>query len=149
MKRLVPAAVFVLILPVAWSAPFRSVVVADNLAAAPSASPATDDGPGAQLYKQTCAVCHMTDGKGVPGMQPPLITSKFLGGDSRTLIRLLIVGPAQALPANRTPYSSQMPTFEALSDAEIADVLSYTRRTFAKKPAPITPAQVAALRPKH
>ncbi len=118
---------------------------------APAAAPAhaaADSEPGAQLYKQTCAVCHMTDGSGVPNMQPALQTSKVLAGNPSVLVKLMLLGPAQALPASRVHYSNQMPTFEALNDAEIADVLNYTRRTFAKKPATITPAQVAALRPK-
>ncbi len=116
-------------------------------AATPAAAPA-DSGPGSQLYKQTCAVCHMADGSGVPNMQPALKTSKFLGGDPSVLIKLMLLGPAQALPANRTKYANAMPSFEALSDAEIADVLNYARRTFAKKPTAITPAQVAAARSK-
>jgi mono/diheme cytochrome c family protein len=41
-----------------------------------------------------------------------------------------------------------MPSFESLSDEEIADVLNYTLKTFAKKPAVIKPAQVTAQRAK-
>jgi mono/diheme cytochrome c family protein len=117
---------------------------------APEAAPAADDdtGPGATLYKQTCAVCHMTDGGGVPNMQPNLKTSKVLAGDPSLLVKLMLVGPAQALPANRVKYSNQMPSFESLNDAEIADVLNYTRTAFANKPAAIKPAQVAAQRAK-
>jgi glucose/arabinose dehydrogenase/mono/diheme cytochrome c family protein len=116
---------------------------------APAAAPADDDtSPGATLYKQTCAVCHMTDGSGVPNMQPSLKASKVLNGDPSVLVKLMLVGPAQALPANRTKYSNQMPSFESLSDEEIADVLNYTLKTFSKKPAAVKPAQVAAQRAK-
>jgi mono/diheme cytochrome c family protein len=41
-----------------------------------------------------------------------------------------------------------MPSFESLSDEEIADVLNYTLKTFSKKPAAVKPAQVAAQRAK-
>ena len=118
-------------------------------AQAPAPAPAADDtSPGAQLYKQTCAVCHMTDGSGVPNMQPNLKASKVLGGDPSVLVKLMLLGPAQSLPANRVKYSNQMPTFESLNDQEIADVLNYTLKTFSKKPAVIKPAQVAAQRAK-
>ena len=130
-------------------APRPAAATAAGVVPASQSAPAADDSsPGAQLYKQTCAVCHMADGSGVPNMQPSLKVSKYVGADPSVLIKLMLLGPAQSLPANRVKYSNQMPSFEALSDAEIADVLNYTRRTFAKKTAPITPAQVAALRPK-
>ncbi len=125
-----------------------AVVPAANRPQAPAAPAADDTSPGAVLYKQTCAVCHMTDGSGVPNMQPSLKASRFLGGDPSVLVKLMLVGPAQALPANRVKYSNQMPSFESLSDAEIADVLNYTVKTFARKPAAIKPAQVAAQRAK-
>jgi mono/diheme cytochrome c family protein len=137
--------------PAAAPAPARAQAVpaaATAAAQAPAPSAAADTGPGAQLYKQTCAVCHMTDGSGVPNMQPNLKTSKTLGGDPTVLIKLMLLGPAQVLPANRTKYSNAMPSFESLSDQEIADVLNYTRRTFGNKPGAITAAQVAAQRKK-
>jgi glucose/arabinose dehydrogenase len=117
-------------------------------AQAPAASAAADAGPGAQLYKQMCAVCHMNDGSGVPNMQPSLKASKTLGGDPTLLIKLMLLGPAQVLPANRVKYSNAMPSFESLSDQEIADVLNYTRKAFGSKTSAITAAQVAAQRKK-
>jgi glucose/arabinose dehydrogenase/cytochrome c5 len=134
----------------AAKAPRRPVAVpvAARAQAAAPAPAAEDTSPGAQLYKQTCAVCHMTDGSGVPNLQPSLKASKVLNGNPSVLVKLMLVGPAQALPADRTKYSNQMPTFESLSDEEIADVLNYTLKTFAKKPAVIKPAQVTAQRAK-
>ena len=138
-----------------WIALRRTMLVTDAatvgsmlgllLAARPSA--AAED-PGEPLYRQTCATCHMTDGTGVPGLQPAIDKSAILAGDPGRLIRLLLRGPAQSLAPNRVHYANKMPTFEALADAEIADVLNYARRAFAKRPAAITPAQVAAIRAK-
>jgi glucose/arabinose dehydrogenase/cytochrome c5 len=117
-------------------------------AAAPAAAKPAENAAGASLYKQTCAVCHMVDGTGVPNMQPALDKSTNLTGDPARLIRLLLFGAAKALPANRPHYSNAMPTFEALKDQEIADVLNYTRTTLGKRPSAITAAQVAAIRAK-
>jgi mono/diheme cytochrome c family protein len=105
-----------------------------------------DRGPGATLYQQTCAVCHMADGSGVPNMQPALVGSRVLAGEPAVLVRLLLAGPAKALPADRPRAANQMPTFEWLSDTQIADVLNYASSAFARKPAGVTSAQVAASR---
>ena len=108
----------------------------------------TDDrSRGAQLYQQVCAACHMPDGKGVPGMQAPLVGSAVVEGDSATLIRVILHGPAQVLPANRAKYQVQMPPFApAFSDADIADTLTFVRRAFGKGASPITADQVKAQR---
>jgi mono/diheme cytochrome c family protein len=116
--------------------------------AAPAAAKPAENAAGANVYKQTCAVCHMVDGSGVPGMQPALDKSTVLTGDPGRLVRLLLLGAAKALPASRPHYSNAMPTFEVLKDQEIADVLNYARTAFGKRPSAITAAQVAAIRAK-
>jgi len=103
---------------------------------------------GAALYKQSCAVCHMQDGSGVPNMQPALDTSVVVKGDTTLLIRVVLAGPAKVLPATRTHYSNQMPVFASLKDDEIAALLNFVRSDFAKAPAAISAAQVAAARAK-
>jgi glucose/arabinose dehydrogenase len=120
-------------------------------AAAPGAASASaivsDGSRGAQLYQQICAACHMPDGKGVPGMQAPLVGSAVVIGDPATLVRVLLHGPAQVLPANRTKYQVQMPPFaSAFSDVDLADTLTFVRKAFGNGATPITPAQVKAQR---
>ena len=116
-------------------------------AAAPNFIAPDDHTRGAQLFQQICAACHMPDGSGVSGMQPPLVGSAVVAGDPNTLIRVLLDGPAKALPADRVKYTNQMPPFAAaFNDADIAEVLSFCRRVFAKGTSPITTNQVAALR---
>lgn len=102
-----------------------------------------DKSRGAQLYQQTCAACHMPDGSGVPGMHPSLAASAVVSGDPATLIRVVLHGPAQALPPNRPRYATVMPPFgTAFNDADIAETLTFTRRAFGKGASAITPAQV-------
>jgi mono/diheme cytochrome c family protein len=114
---------------------------------AASAPNIMDRSPGAQLYQQICAVCHMPDGNGVTGMQPPLNGSAVVAGDPATFIQTVLKGPALVLPADRVKYSNQMPAFgPILSDADVATVLSYIRTQFGKGASPITSAQVAAER---
>jgi mono/diheme cytochrome c family protein len=107
----------------------------------------SDGSRGAQLYQQICAACHMPDGKGVPGMQAPLVGSAVVSGDPATLIRVLLHGPAQVLPANRPKYQVQMPPFaSAFSDVDLADTLTFVRKAFGNGSSPIAPAQVKAQR---
>jgi mono/diheme cytochrome c family protein len=115
---------------------------------ATAAAVAVDDrSRGAQLYQQICAACHMPDGNGVPGMQPSLATSAVVAGDPATLIKAVLFGPAQVLPAGRTKYNVQMPPFAAaMNDSDLAEALTFVRRAFGKGAAAVTPAQVAAQR---
>jgi mono/diheme cytochrome c family protein len=113
-----------------------------------AASAAVNDGSrGAQLYQQVCAACHMPDGSGVAGLQAPLVGSSVVAGDPATLIKVVLQGPAQVLPANRPKYAVQMPPFAtAFSDADIAETLTFIRRTFGKGASAVTAAQVKAQR---
>jgi mono/diheme cytochrome c family protein len=107
-----------------------------------------DDGSrGAKLYQQICAACHMPDGTGVSGMQPPLAGSAVVAGDPATLIRAVLHGPASVLPASRARYTNQMPPFAAaMNDADLADTLTFVRKTFGKGASPIAAGDVARLR---
>ena len=116
-------------------------------AALPNFIAPDDHSRGAQLFQQICAACHMPDGSGVSGMQPSLVGSAVVAGDPNTLIRVLLDGPIKALPADRVKYANQMPPFAAaFNDNDIAEVLSFVRRVFAKGTSQITPEQVAAQR---
>jgi glucose/arabinose dehydrogenase len=101
--------------------------------------------PGAKLYAQACATCHMADGTGVPGRQPALVGSRYVSGDPGTLIRMLLTTPKDVLPKDREPYGNEMPSFGELPDDDIAAVASYVRQTFGRAAA-VTTAQVTAQR---
>jgi glucose/arabinose dehydrogenase len=106
-----------------------------------------DRSRGAQLSQPICAACHMPDGNGVSGMQPPLVGSSVVAGNPQTLIRAVLFGPAQVLPADRPKYANQMPPFAAaLNDADLAETLTFVRRVFGKGASAIASAQVATER---
>jgi len=116
-------------------------------AAAKKKTAAADDS-GAAVYKQTCAVCHMTDGRGVPNMQPDLTDSAVVKGEPRRLIDVILRGPAQVLPPDREKYHNVMPELSALSDSEIASVLTFVRKQFGGGAPAVSASQVAAVRAK-
>jgi glucose/arabinose dehydrogenase len=122
----------------------RAETAASATHAAPAAAAA---GPGADLYVENCAVCHMADGAGVPGMQAALAESRMVVGKPAPLIRLLLEGSEAALPGERSGDVGEMPPFTHLSDDEVATLASYVRRTFGRATtSAITAEQVAAAR---
>jgi mono/diheme cytochrome c family protein len=105
------------------------------------------DGPdGPALYTQTCAACHQATGAGVPNVYPALMGSAVVAGDSDTVIKVVLEGPAQVLPADRPKYSGQMPPFAGLSDANLAALLTYIRNKFGKGASAVTESEVTKVR---
>lgn len=101
---------------------------------------------GKALFLKSCAMCHKADGKGTPLMQPSLDGSPVVLGDPTVLIRVMLEGPEQALPPERTAFPSSMPGYPQLKDEEIAQVLTYLRNAYAQKASEITPEQVKSVR---
>jgi len=135
---------------------WRIIYTGDTTSAVPTA-PASESKrnaqeispDGAKVYAQNCATCHMADGSGVPNLQPALADSPVVAGDPTQLIRVLLLGPAKVLPANRDSYSNTMASFAQLSDGEISAVLTYIRHQFASDhPADFTPGAIAFQRGK-
>jgi mono/diheme cytochrome c family protein len=109
---------------------------------------------GAQVFQDTCIACHEADGKGKPGEFPPLAGNRdlFLAPDFVANVALHgIKGPIEV---DGQPFDNAMPSFDFLSDQEIASVVKYVRSTWGNesiRPADFsdpTPAEVAKLRAK-
>jgi mono/diheme cytochrome c family protein len=104
--------------------------------------------PSNKIFTTVCAACHMPDGRGVPSMQPSLVGSGVVAGDTTQLIQVLLKGPAAVLPADRAKYSSAMPPFNVLNDADLAGVINYIRARFAPNAPKVSIEQVATERAK-
>jgi mono/diheme cytochrome c family protein len=104
--------------------------------------------PGAVAYRKNCISCHLPQGQGIAGVQPPLAQTPVPIGDPQALLGWVMFGqrPA-ALPAGQ--YSGQMPQFQYLSDQELADLLTYVRHSFGNQASEITVDQVKAARQAH
>ena len=103
---------------------------------------------GKTVYENTCLACHQINGSGVPGMNPPLKKTKWVVGDKKTLINVILKGLDQEIVVDDETYTNVMPAFANLSDQEIADVLTYIRNSFGNKASQITEAEVKKLRGK-
>lgn len=103
---------------------------------------------GKKVYDNTCLACHQVNGSGVPGMNPPLKKTKWVLGDKKTLIEVVLKGLDKEIEVNDETYSNTMPSFAMLSDQEIADVLTYIRNNFGNKASQVKEADVKKLRDK-
>lgn len=109
-------------------------------AVAPPGSPMT--GAGAELFNGNCSACHQQSGQGVPGVYPALAGSPTVLGDPKALARWVIHGQrAPSMPAGR--YSTAMPQFGWLKDADAAALFTYLRSSFGNHAPPVDAATVA------
>ncbi|MHC1479366.1 c-type cytochrome [Frateuria aurantia] len=102
---------------------------------------------GQHLYEANCSACHNTQGQGVEGMVTgfagnPGVQSK----DASSLIHTVLDGGRAAVTVTN-PTGAGMPSFAwKMSDADIADVLSYVRSAWGNRGSRVTADEVAAAR---
>ncbi len=117
--------------------------------AVPAPLPATDAhmDAGAALYTDNCSACHARDGKGVADLFPALAGAPSVRQDDpTTTIRVIITG-AQVAATAGAPTSPAMPSFGwHLSDAQIADVVTYLRNTWGNAAPAVAATQVSSVR---
>jgi mono/diheme cytochrome c family protein len=101
---------------------------------------------GKKVYMKNCLACHMADGGGVPGLNPPLSKTDWVTGDKKRLINVVLLGLNDPIIVNEDEYANPMPPLDYLSDQEIADVLTYVRGSFGNKATPISAAEVKGVR---
>ncbi|MEN7546692.1 cytochrome c [Rapidithrix thailandica] len=102
--------------------------------------------PGKGVYSRVCMVCHQKDGTGIPNMYPPLEKSDWVAGDEERLINIMLNGLDGEITVNGVKYEGNMPPVSYLSDAEIANVLSYVRQSFGNDAPAVTEEAVAKVR---
>lgn len=94
-----------------------------------SLHPTAGAADGQELFVEQCVACHQEDGRGVPGVYPP-IADRFgrfveLPEGRAYLARVLIYGLFGPIRIEDRPYNGLMPPVPGFSDAAIADVLNY------------------------
>jgi mono/diheme cytochrome c family protein len=104
---------------------------------------------GKKVYESYCLPCHMADGGGVKGMNPPLVKTVYVLGDKKRLIGIVLNGMDEPLEIDGETYSNVMAPHNFLKDQEIADVLTYVRNSFGNKASPITAEEVKTVRAEN
>ena len=102
---------------------------------------------GALVYLNNCAGCHQSSGKGANAAFPSLAQSSTVAANNPTsLIRIVLQGANRPATA-ASPSALAMPGLDwRLSDANVADVLSFVRSSWGNRAEPVLPAEVAKVR---
>jgi mono/diheme cytochrome c family protein len=103
---------------------------------------------GKKIFSANCATCHQANGLGVAGQYPPLAGSEYVNGGTRRLGMIVLKGLQGPLTVKGAQFGTAVmqPWDKTLTDAKIADVLTYIRQEWGNKGAPVSAAGIAALR---
>lgn len=103
--------------------------------------------PGARLYETHCAACHGDSGEGVAGAYPALAGNRAVTmKTTANLVHVVLRGGfAPATAGNPRPFG--MPPFATLlSDADVAELLSYVRSAWGNNAPTVSTLEVARYR---
>ncbi len=103
---------------------------------------------GKKVYNLYCLSCHAADGNGMADLNPPLIKTKGVTGDKTKLVQVILKGMDTDEEINGKVYTNNMAPLDYLTDQQIADVLTYIRKSFGNKASGVTPAEVKSIRAK-
>ena len=117
-------------------------------AAAPQFVELSSAARGKKIFLANCATCHQASGTGVAAQYPPLAGSEYVLGGTRRLGMIVLKGLQGPLNVKGAQYGSAVmqPWEKTLSDAKIADVLSYIRSDWGNAASPVAPEGIGALR---
>ena len=101
---------------------------------------------GKIVYNNICLACHMADGGGVPTMNPPLTNTAYVLGNKTRLIKIVLNGFKEDVQINGQSFSNNMTAHNDLKDRQIADVLTYVRKSFGNRASRVTALEVKKVR---
>jgi mono/diheme cytochrome c family protein/glucose/arabinose dehydrogenase len=93
---------------------------------------------GAQQYAGSCSGCHQARGTGLPGVAKPLVNSPWVLGLPVRLIRIVLHGKEGEM--------LMPPIGSSLTDEQLANVLTYVRRSWGNTASPIESREVSEVR---
>jgi len=94
---------------------------------------------GRTIYTNLCAACHQPTGTGADKVAPTLVGSPLLEGGVERAVRILVHG-------KEGPIGLMPPLGQVFSDEQIAQVLTYVRRSWGNAADPVGVAAVQQIR---
>jgi mono/diheme cytochrome c family protein len=102
---------------------------------------------GRELYVDNCTGCHMEGGEGLAEVFPPLKGSEAVQSRDATTVVHAVLDGARIVATKDKPTALAMPAFGwKLSDAEIADLVTYIRNDWGNRASRVTAGEVAKVR---
>jgi nitrite reductase (NO-forming) / hydroxylamine reductase len=101
---------------------------------------------GSKVYQKVCSACHGAEGKGLPGAFPPVANSDWIAANRDQLAQAILNGLSGPITVNGQDYNSVMPPMAYLSDAEVANVLTYVLNSWGNPGGEMQAAEVAQAR---
>jgi mono/diheme cytochrome c family protein len=121
----------------------------EQLAAAqPKSGAAAAAAQGKRVYDTVCGICHGIDGMGKPGQAPALASSEWV--NTKGFHRLALIplaglnGPMQV--GGKDWSMAMAPMGAALSDTDLAAVLTYIRNSWGNQAGAVTAADIKPIR---
>ncbi len=104
---------------------------------------------GKSVYA-TCQACHQANGNGMPGQFPPLAGSEWVVDGTERLAAIMFSGIQGNMTVKGVTYNGVMPAQGAmLSDKQIAQVMTYIRKSFGNDASIVTEEMVKNARKIH
>ena len=123
----------------------HEVLNSSSYTSEPSPSVVNED--GAEIYMTRCMSCHQMNGRGVPGVFPPLDETDWVNGEKGRLIRVVLDGLMGEIKVGDETYSGAMPPWRSfLDDEQMAALLTYLRSAWSNDASEVTPGEVASVR---
>ena len=105
---------------------------------------------GRTVYSTLCTACHQPTGTGMEGLAPALVDSEWVLGNPDILPRIIIHGLSGPIKVSGQAWSLEMPPLgAALSDEQVAGVITYIRREWEHNASPISTEAVAKIRAQN
>src|SRR6202171_2048518 len=102
---------------------------------------------GRKIYTDKCATCHAANGLGHPQAYPPLANNPSIQMPSAVNPIRMVLNGGYPPSTEGNPRPHGMPPFaQALSNQEVAAVVTYIRMSWGNHGTPVSPQQVSDLR---
>jgi mono/diheme cytochrome c family protein len=114
----------------------------------PKSGAAAAAAQGRKVYEAVCGICHGPDGNGKPGQAPPLAGSEWvLTKGINRLTHIPLEGLTGTLKVEGKEWNLNMAAMgAALSDSDLAAVLTYMRTSWGNKAGEVTADEVKKVR---
>jgi mono/diheme cytochrome c family protein len=103
-------------------------------------------GPAGGPYQTVCAACHQAEGQGMPGAFPPLAGSEWLTANPEIPVRVALLGLSGPIEVKGNKFNGIMPPPPGMTDATIAEAITYARTHFGNNASKVTPEFVKQVR---